>query len=866
MIDRLSRLAQDCANGIEDKIGKKAYSLLELMRLGVPVPDGFCVFASALDDHLDALDLLGIYERLETADDEAVAGILGDARERIRKGEISGKLASQIETALRDFEGRAFAVRSSGTKEDLQGASFAGQYTTVLNVKGIDAVIGAVKVCWASLFDRRVYEYCKTKGIPFRDVRMSVVVQELIDATRSGVVFTVDPTTGDDTHMLVEACFGLGEALVGGEVTPDSAVYDWYEGRKISGRVSLKKISIIPSANGQTEKVELDEDASRRPVLGDDELAELCKTALRIQSGYGYPVDIEWVADSEGFYIVQARPITSIQLSGIQGQWTTADFKDGGVSSGVCSPMMWSLYDFIWERAMPGYLRQTKLLDGGEDIVWGEMFFGRPYWNAGAVKDCAARVPGFVERHFDEDLGIQVGYKGRGRVTRFTPATALRGLKVLSALRESFDSRMRHNETHVAWARGRMEELSRIDINAMNDGELFSLYEELIREDYWRVESSYFMHIYDNSNIQTLFKESLQKLAPKADFLNLVIGLENLSHMRPNYELWSISRKILADRSSAAFWETASTEEIVRCIQEEPGRSELMGLAEYIEKYGYHSTRELDITVSNYAEDSSFCIESLKRLLKLDDGHDPRALNEKQVALFDREKAALIERLPKRKQRKMSDSLTQMRRFLWWREELRDYSTQMYHQLRRFSLAVAHRLMTRRVLDSPDDVFFLTVDDLIALLRKEMTVSDARKRIGCNRLYYDSFRHYGNPPDIGFDTAGERVEEAANAFRGIPCSGGVVEGVAKVIRDIDDTTRLEKGDILVTRFTDPGWTPVFGTISGVVTQTGGVLSHAAVIAREYGIPAVLAVDEITLKLRDGQRVRLDGSRGHVTII
>ncbi len=866
MIDRLSRLAQDGANNFEDQVGKKAYSLVELMRLGVRVPDGFCVSASALDDYLEALELTGVYEELEAAHDERTAEILKEAQSRVREGEIPTALAAQIQENLEAFEGCAFAVRSSGTKEDLHGASFAGQYSTVLNAKGLEDVVDAVKVCWASLFERRVYEYCKMKEIPFRDVRMSVVVQELVQAARSGVVFTVDPTTGNDTHMLVEACFGLGEALVGGEVTPDNAVYDWYEGRKISGRVAHKKISIIPAAAGHTEKVELDEDTSRRPVLSEDELEQLCKTALRVQAGYGYPVDIEWVADSQAFYIVQARPITSIQLTGIQGQWTTADFKDGGVSSRVCSPMMWSLYDFIWERAMPGYLRDTKLLVGGEDVIWGDMFFGRPYWNAGAVKDCAARVPGFVERHFDEDLGIQVGYEGKGRVTRFTPATVLRGLKVLSALRESFAARLQHNERHVVWARERLEELGGTQVEKLFDAELFDLYEQLIREDYWRVESSYFEHIYDNSNIQTLFKESLQKAAPKADFLNLVIGLENLSHMRPNYELWSISRKILADASAAAYWEGASTFEIARHLKEQPGRGELAGLAEYLEKYGYHSTRELDITTPNYAEDSSFCIESLKRLLKLDDGHDPKGLNERQVRQFEQEKTALLESLPKRKRKKMSDKLEQMRRFLWWREELRDYSTQMYHQIRRVCLEVASRLMTKRVIDAPDDVFFMTVDDLIALLRQEMTPTDARKKIAHNRLYYDSFRNYGNPADIGFDTRREEAEESDSAFRGIACSGGVVEGIAKVIRDIDDTQRLEKGDILVTRFTDPGWTPVFGTISGVVTQTGGVLSHAAVIAREYGIPAVLAVDEITSKLKDGQRVRLDGNRGHVTII
>lgn len=833
-------------------------SLIELQRIGLDVPDGFCLSASACSTFLEENGIIPriheVFENRDSGDRDANAARLSVIREAILAGKMPSDIDDELRTTLSHrFSAVSYAVRSSGSKEDMADASFAGLYTSVLGVNTHDELVGAIKRCFASLFNERVFTYCAHKGIDFRELSLAVILQEMVDARRSGVCFTVDPISGRDTEMRVEACEGLGDALVGGGLTPDSYVYDWFtRGTRIAS------LAPPPPSQGASN--------APRPILSELELDSLCGKCLQIQKSYGFPVDVEWVEKDGHFLFVQARPITTIRQGGIKGQWTTADFKDGGVSSTVCTPLMWSLYDLIWEEAMPSYLRRAKVLDGDNGVVWGDMFYGRPYWNAGAVKEGSRRVPGFVEREFDEDLGIQVGYEGKGTVTGFTPQTILRGARIILALNTSFKERMRYNAVFVPQAQKRIEELDAVDPDTMTDSELFCLYGELINVDYRNSESSYFTHIFDNSMVQTFFKELLKGYEGKVNPLNLIVGLRDLSHLRPNYDLWDISRDIRRDEAAFRYWNATDEEALKRELASSGGAHGLEQMRAHVARYKYHSTHELDITVPNFGEDPGFVIGTLKQLILLEDRHDPRKQNDRQFALYEAERKKLMSLTGRLRRKKVSRNLERMRSFLWWREELRDLSSQMYHQIRRFTLVVGNRLAHNAQLESQDDIFFLPVDRTLALTRGQVSLVEAQEEVARRRDYFQSFRNYQNPPDIGFEVHETPKSNGSRRHAGIPCSPGCVEGTAKVIVDVEDARRLRDGDVLVTRFTDPGWTPVFGMISGVVTETGGTLSHAAVIAREYGIPAVLAVAGITSSLKDGQRIRVDGDSGEVVVL
>jgi len=847
-------------------IGKKALALLELTNMGIQVPDGYCVLADGLQKMLEENKIQELIKKAvdPNLDQNEQESLLADIRSNIEKSRLPEKLYKQLKNTFRNDKSY-YAIRSSGSKEDMENASFAGQYETRLNITGLENIVDAIKYCWASMFTFRVMQYTLNKGFTLCDMGMSVIIQKMVRAEKSGVAFTINPLTGLDTHVLIESCYGLGETLVSGEVNPDQYIYDWYNKKLIDKTISDKKIACIcDDMPPFTHKVDLDKEKRNSETLNKNELEEVVNSAIKIQAGYGFPVDIEWVFCNGECHIVQSRPITSHNTSGIKGQWTTADLKDGGISASVCSLMMYSLYKMVWDDKMPAYLIKTKLIDNNDNKdVRSEFFYGRMYWHCGAVKDGLKRILGFNEREFDEGLGIAVGYKGDGHVTGYSLSSVLTGIKVMFALEKSFKNRLEYNRNNYDAIAARIDEIDNIDISKMNESEFFKCYEEVILKDYRMVESAYFEHIFDNANVQTTFRESVKNIKG-INYINLVIGLQKLAHLKPISELWKISRKIKHNSEAKKYWETTSTKEIMNALESKSTEYFIPELAEYVKKFKYLSTKELDITVPNYGEDPTFVIDTIKQQTLLDDYCDPIKLNESQYLKYLKEKEILLKNAGFLNKSGIEKKLKRMRKFLWWREELRDLSTRMYNQVRRFSLKAGEYMSKSKILNNPDDIFHFRIENLFKIIKGTIEPSEARKLLEKNQIYYNSFRNFENQPDIGFQSnlaIEKNVSE--NCLVGIPCSSGSVTGKVKLIKDINDSNRIEKGDILITKFTDPAWTPLFSLISGVITETGGVLSHAAVISREYGIPAVLAVKNVLNKVKDGDEITIDGNTGKI---
>jgi phosphohistidine swiveling domain-containing protein len=297
-------------------------------------------------------------------------------------------------------------------------------------------------------------------------------------------------------------------------------------------------------------------------------------------------------------------------------------------------------------------------------------------------------------------------------------------------------------------------------------------------------------------------------------------------------------------------------------------------VARYIQHFAYRSTRELDITVAHFGENPSFVIQSIKNSLLLDESANPRTLNKEQHYKFLTKLQSFKQALPFYKRFMLIKFLVKLRDFYWWREELRSLSIRYYYQIRRFTLHLVPYFQEQGIIEEEKDIFYLCKDDILQLLSGKLKANDAKVLLTRNRIYYQSFRNFKNSNEIGEkyihkSTLASDINSTTNSnlkLYGIPCSPGNVVARVKIIKDINDAERLEKGDILVTKFTDPGWTVKFNLIKAVATEVGGVLSHSAVISREYGIPAVLAVEGLTEKLIEGQRVRIDGSKGTVDIL
>jgi pyruvate,water dikinase len=783
--------------------------------------------------------------------------------------------------------GGGWAVRSSAVQEDMEGHSFAGQYSSFLNLRSAEKAARAVVECWASLYNPGALAYGAERGFALESRAIAVIVQRMLSPQESGVLFSVDPVTGHESRMLVESSWGLGESIVKGTVEPDRFLFDWRAGELVDSTIGRKERALRNGAAGGVEEFEVGRGEAALPSLSPEELSRLCSVALEAQRRCGHPVDLEWAIEGGAIYLLQCRPETSISSAWIEGEWTTADFKDGGVSSTVCAPFMWALYDFIWERVMPDYILSVRMIDSVEGIRWGRMFYGRPYWNVGIVKDCLERLPGFVERHFDEDLGIEPSYEGMGRVSRKGFMSLLRGIRTLLALSRAFDAELAGAEAFKRAALARLAELDAIDHRSMEKEEYYGFFGHFIREDYRRSESGYFHLIFNNSNFQSLYRGEFR--AAGADILKLLSGLQGLSHLEPNIALWDISRRIRSHADDAAYWREKGPREIAVALSGEGDGPAFTDLRAYLRTYRHHSTRELDILVPRIDEDPVMIVETLKRLIELDDSRDPRAHEERQANAYREELERFMSSVPRRKRRSLEARISRMRDFLWWREEFRDLSTRFYYFVRKYALRLGEFLSGDGFLEKAEDIFFLDLEAIFSVLEGRASAESTRAAIGSNRAYYESFRNFrsrdelGNGREIirrapsaaaggiapgGIATCGAVPGGSASglpAMRGLACSAGRANGTARLVEDIFGAGSIREGDILLTRYTDPGWTPYFSLLAGVATETGGLLSHAAVISREYGIPAVLAVKGLMDAARGAEKAWIDGGLGTITL-
>jgi pyruvate,water dikinase len=697
--------------------------------------------------------------------------------------------------------GGCLAVRSSATVEDADKASFAGQFESVLNVRTREDLARAIHQVRASAGSEAVQAYCAARGVDPATIRMAVILQRMVQAQSGGVIFTINPVSGCERDMLIEAC-------------PGPAV-DLLAGRSTGVR--------IPIRDGRP--VGLSEHLSSEQVL------ELVATGRRIERLYGCPQDIEWAFEEGRLYVLQARPVTRLCFGGIEGEWTNADFRDGGVASDVVTPFMWSLYELTWDRALKGFLRELRLLE--RDFPAARVFYGRPYWNLEAVKRCARKLPGFIEGEFDRDLGIQPASSASASLTPAGFWYTLKALPTLLATASLLRRQAARDRRLLA-----MDWLKEFDadLRLLDNRDLTRRFQRLVESAYRACEENYFRTIFCLSIAKMDFKRAASDLP--VSYCSLVGGLGGLKHIECAQALWGLANA--------------------------PGGNGLSGatgcraLARFLTQYGHHSQRELDLRVPRWSEDPEFMAALVRKLIGSE--RPAEAIRRPRQEYRD-ELARACKLLSPWRRHRFEKKLTQLRNYLWLREQMRDLSTRVYARLRRYVLEVGRRAVSAGRLRSAEDVFYLSFREIYELFNGcyaavVLTRKDEERRF-CN---------FSPPTEVGRRFVPAPEERGGQRLTGIGCSAGVATGRVRVVRTFADAGKLQVGDILVCPFTDPGWTPLLNLAAGVVTENGGLLSHAAVICRECAIPAVLNVAGATHRLRDDQVVRADGDRGYVDIL
>ncbi|WP_449348407.1 rifamycin-inactivating phosphotransferase [Streptomyces shaanxiensis] len=855
-------------------VGGKGAHLGDLSRIeGVRVPAGFCVTTDAfrrimaeepsIEDQLERLALVSPDDR------EAIRTLSARLRLTVEEIAVPDDIAAAITGALaRLGEQDAYAVRSSATAEDLPTASFAGQQDTYLNVVGPDEILRHVRRCWASLFTERAVTYRQRNGIDHRAVHMAVVVQRMVFPQAAGILFTADPVTGNRRVATVDAGFGLGEALVSGLVNPD--VFTVRDGEVVSRTIAAKQRAVLPLPTGGTQETAVEAGRQEQPALTDAQAIELVRLGRVIEAHFGRPQDIEWCLVDDGFHIVQSRPITTlfpvpasddgenhIYVSVGHQQMMTDAMKPLGLS-------MWQHTAMVPMAEAGGrlFVDVTRRLasPAGRAALLDLMGKGDPL-----VRDALETV---LDR---DDFVLPLPEPGpAGPPSRAASAPASAAGRAPAPI-----------ETDPAIVTGLIERseasvaaLER-DIRTKTGPELFDFLQDAFVE-HKRV-------LTDPLNLPVIMAgmEATWWLNDKlhewlgeknvADTLTLSAPDNITSEM--GLALLDVADVVRARPEVVEFLQGVDDEGFLDELPKVAGGTEAREAIEaYLDRYGMRCVGEIDITRPRWRERPTTLVPViLDNVRNFEPGAARRRFEEGRLKAERKEQEVLsrLRALPdgEVKAEETKRMIDRVRTFIGYREYPKYNIISRYFVYKQALLAEAERLVRAGVLAERDDCFYLTFEEFRDAVRSDevdQPLVQERK---------EAFRAYQalTPPRV-LTSDGEAVSGAYRrddvpdgSLVGLAVSAGTVEGRARVVLDMADAD-LEAGDILVTSFTDPSWSPLFVGIAGLVTEVGGLMTHGAVIAREYGLPAVVGVEGATRLIRDGQRIRVHGTDGYVEIL
>ncbi|MFF5780317.1 rifamycin-inactivating phosphotransferase [Streptomyces virginiae] len=849
-------------------VGGKGAHLGALSRIdGVHVPDGFCVTTDAfrrimagapsIDDQLDQLS------RVDPDDRVAVRTLSERIRRTIEEVVVPDDVVSAIIGALARFgEQAAYAVRSSATAEDLPTASFAGQQDTYLNVVGPAAILRHISRCWASLFTERAVTYRRRGGIDHRTVLMAVVVQRMVFPQASGILFTADPVTGDRKVATVDAGFGLGEALVSGLVNPD--VFRVRDGEVVARTIAAKERAVHAVPAGGTREVAVDARQQERPALTDAQAVSLAALGRRIEAHFGRPQDIEWCLVDGDFRIVQSRPITTLFPIPEVGDEENHVYVSVGHGQMMTDPMKPLGYS-MWQLTAMVPMHEA----GGRLFVDVTRRLASPASRAGLldalgkgdplVRDALETV---LER---EDFVPSLPDAGPAGPPAGTPAG---GAPTPIATDPAIVTEL------IERSRASVAALER-DIRTKTGPELFDFLLEAF-EEHKRVlgDPLSMQAIMAGMEATWWLNDTLQEwLGEKnaADTLTLSAPDNVTSEM--GLALLDVADVVRPLPEVLAFLREVQGEDFLEELAKVAGGSEARDAIEaYLDRYGMRCVGEIDITRPRWRERPATLVPVLLDHVRIfEPGAAERRFEEGRLKAQQKEQDVLsrLRALPDgdRKADETRRMIERVRTFIGYREYPKYGIIGRYFVYKQALLKEAERLVRAGVLPEREDCFYLTFQEFRDVVRSHR-VDD-----GLIQRRKEAFRSYHEltPPRVltsdgeALSGAYRREDAPAGALVGLPVSAGTVEGRARVVLDMAEAD-LEAGDILVTTFTDPSWSPLFVGIAGLVTEVGGLMTHGAVIAREYGLPAVVGVERATSLIRDGQRIRVHGTDGYVEIL
>ncbi|MBL4931599.1 phosphoenolpyruvate synthase [Clostridium paridis] len=848
--------------------GGKGANLGELSKVkGILVPEGFCVTTEAYkkvtENNQEFNRLLDELSQLRIKDREKIKEISKKVRMVIEEISIPKELVQEIEIYITKFGANdAYAVRSSATAEDLPTASFAGQQDTYLNIIGKDEILKHISKCWASLFTERAVTYRIQNSFDHSKVQLSVVVQKMVFPRASGILFTADPVTSNRRVISIDASFGLGEALVSGLVNADN--YKVSNGSIIDKKVSTKKLGIYALKDGGTEEQEIEPEKQNMQVLTGEQILQLEFIGRKIEEYFGNSQDIEWCLAQDTFYIVQSRPITTlypipeamdkekhVYLSVGHQQMMTDPLK----------PLGMSIYELIsmGHRFKAGgrmFVDVTQMLASPESrkILLNNMGQHDPL-----MKDALATI---IERDYIKSIPNDKEKQNPGKsVPPSDSNTQMESNpEIVSELIRSTQESIEELKKNIQTKSGLdlfnfiledINELKRILFNPQST----AVFMAAINASYWINEKM--NEWLGEKNVADILSQSV----PNNITSEMGLALMDVADViRPYPEIINYLKNEKNDNFLAEL------------AKFNGGRETKEAILSYLNKYGMRCSGEIDITKLRWSEKPITLVPMILNNIK---NFEPNASSRKfdqgrQEAL--KKEQELLERLKElpdgeQKVKETKRMIDLMRNFIGYREYPKYGMVNRFFIYKQALLKEAEKLVQKNIIHEKEDIYYLTFDEFQEVVRTnklDYLIIDMRKEE--HKLYEKLTppRVITSDGEIGIGKY-KRENIPEDAMSGLPVSSGVIEGRARVILNMEEAD-LEEGDILVTAFTDPSWTPLFVAIKGLVTEVGGLMTHGAVIAREYGLPAVVGVENATKLIKDGQRIRVHGTEGYVEFL
>ncbi|MDQ7092862.1 PEP/pyruvate-binding domain-containing protein [Desulfosporosinus sp. PR] len=865
------------------QVGGKGWNLGRLAQYGFKIPLGGVLTTLAYEEFIRHNGLKAEVESISQSvtaaniDEAANQERLRRLREMIGRGSLPEPIREELRTTLLtwDILKKPVAVRSSAAAEDSVRASFAGIHESFLNVCGLDNIVASVQGCYASLWSNQAVVYRRKLNISDAEVVPGVVVMEMVDAQAAGVGFTCDPQTGRRDLLVINANFGLGESVVTGAIEPDTYYLDsgpwsalpWLIERKAGRKEGVTRLK----EGGGTQFVRTAEYSARR-VLSDENLERLGLLLLRVFEALGdcdQHQDVEWVFDGRDFILVQARPVTALPrrtfaaLTNHSDIWSNGNYRDAVpmVLSPLSRRLAINTIDAIlkYNFSEVGY----QLPEG---LQFSRFFNGRLYCNLSALQWAMFDAVGLLPSGFNRGFG---GHQPEIEIKDPQPFKGLRGKKRLwRGIRYAMTVKQavkRAGKTR-AGVLSSLESLTEKEFSHLSDSEFIRLYDEFGRLQFEFAREFTYLSAAASLPMGKLLNVLTKYFAGKAPIVFnalMVGGTAGITSADHGYRLVELAEIARQDNEAARIIADPSFDPVQWQEELPEGSAFKKAFREFIKEYGHRAVYELDMINPRWREDPSYLFGIIRSTV---DTADLGKLKAGQKEKFEQAWLEIKNKVPANKHSAIKKLIAEVQEGAAVKEETKSVEALVIGAFRLVAQELGSRFCTRAMIAEQNDIYFCTWPELVAILRGEWDGQGLRGLI-TERKALMRERNAIAPPDLIMDDVPKYSEPAARAsgnfLTGMPVAAGRASGLARLLSHPDEGNRLQPGEVLVAPSTDPGWTPLFLKASAVIVETGGFLSHGAIVAREYGIPAVVNIPGVMQVIKEGMQVEVDGYQGKI---